>query len=388
MKKVVNGKVIHIEDTEVFESAERSLLRDRKCYNLVEHGLEYRITENLEEAYEFIELYDNIYNSLPYPLYALDTPIKYVTIGALMYSVSEHIQSFEKENSLVVIFGNGIEAIQFINNSYRFVEIDYEDSQREFIKNIDSYKEMKYFKYFDFVYSALTSSDTDRQNNVCTDFYREWFSDILKVCDEDSDIAAELSKILKVRDVPVKHNFKTNCVKDIGTGEEYYIDFISEGIHTTKLEDTTTCINLVTGNVRSTHETDDTEIWNMNVMYKKDKKSPMIKAETIRAGINTLGMFMCSLKESSGSSEFSDYKAIIVDCILLVEIDGEIYYTYINKLRPMTPVTDRARIYSVDGSNVYIQTYDQSEGIVKERSTYVFNVRKRELELCRISYEV
>ena len=88
MKKLVNGKVINIDNIELFELAAEGLALQNTAVSITADGIEGNINSPLVRRY--IKQYDIFFKSMPYPLYAIEADIKYATLG-------NFIKAFSKE---------------------------------------------------------------------------------------------------------------------------------------------------------------------------------------------------------------------------------------------------------------------------------------------------
>ena len=87
MKKIVNGKVINIDNLELFELAAEGLALQNTAISNTADGVECNINSPLVSGY--IKKYDIFFKSMPYPLYAIEADIKYATLGNFIKALSK-----------------------------------------------------------------------------------------------------------------------------------------------------------------------------------------------------------------------------------------------------------------------------------------------------------
>ena len=86
MRKLVNGKVIEIDNIELFELAAEGLALQNTAISSTNDGIEANINSPLVRKY--IKQYDVFFKAMPYPLYAIEADIKYATLGNFIKSLS------------------------------------------------------------------------------------------------------------------------------------------------------------------------------------------------------------------------------------------------------------------------------------------------------------
>ena len=84
MKKLVNSKVIDIDNIELFEMAAEGMVLQSQTVSNTSDGIDQDM--NSPAIQRYIKLYDIFFKSMPYPLYAIESDIKYATLANFIKS--------------------------------------------------------------------------------------------------------------------------------------------------------------------------------------------------------------------------------------------------------------------------------------------------------------
>ena len=79
MKKLVNSKIVEIDNIELFELGQEGLAIQSVATSNTSEGIETNLDSPMVQKY--IKLYNAFFKYLPYPLYAIEEDIKYATLG-------------------------------------------------------------------------------------------------------------------------------------------------------------------------------------------------------------------------------------------------------------------------------------------------------------------
>lgn len=383
MRKAINGKIVTIDNMEIFRQAEKDLLVNRSCTSSLDDMCIYMDEFEADIVNDVVMYYRTLYEALPYPLYALDTPIKYATLGLLIKQSIPEIDVYVEDCSLkIAIEQCNFWAIQFINKSYKVAGFSKEGKDK--VEDLSKYQNTKYYIYFEYVFNKLDFSDSSEYVDL-TDFYSLISSNILSACQSKEDIAAQLGEILKIKDVPRRAFFKSNVIVDVSNGKEYIINFIRDGVDESSEPSGMKCISLVTGKVTNSISKDVTQLWKLDCYVREDDDSKL-KPST-RTGFYTLFYTLCSIREANKLSYFPDFKAVIVDGRIVVEINRKVYVAPSDRLGNLKEVAESARLFSMSKNNIYIEVEDKNGQIV-ESSIYCYNTRKDVMELCQTRYHM
>lgn len=383
MRKAINGKIVTIDNVEIFQQAEKALLLNRVCTTNLSDPFILLNESQADKLKDLVSVYEALYTALPYPLYALDMPIKYATLGLLAKQIIDDIEIYVEDCSLDVVIDTGSDvAVQFINKSYKV--IPFSTKEKKSLTDLSSYQNTKYYIYFDYCLNKFISPESE-SNVDFTDFYSLISSNILSACSDKKDIAAQLENILRVKSVPKRGYFKTNVILDTSNKREYILNFIKDGVSENDEPSGMKCISLVTGKVTNAVSKDVTQLWKLDCYVRENDDSKLKNSN--RAGFYTLFYMLCSMREANKLDYFPDFKAIIVDGKLIVELDNIVYVAPSDKLGNLVPIAEGAELYSIDKNNIYLESADRT-GKIKEKSIYCYNTRKGSLELCQTKYDI
>ena len=143
MRKAINGKIVTIDNMEIFRQAEKDLLVNRSCTSSLDDMCIYMDEFEADIVNDVVMYYRTLYEALPYPLYALDTPIKYATLGLLIKQSIPEIDVYVEDCSLkIAIEQCNFWAIQFINKSYKVAGFSKEGKDK--VEDLSKYQNTKY----------------------------------------------------------------------------------------------------------------------------------------------------------------------------------------------------------------------------------------------------
>ena len=226
MKKVVNGKEVSV-DVELFELAEAGKLRR----DLGENSINGEVYSGVEGLVSAVTAYREIYYSFPYPLYAIEEPIKYVAILECLVGVNEEYSGKVaiKGNSLVIKLSDDC-GVRFIGSTYDIVR---DLSGFEFVDEyLDDYSEDSGYEEFLWCVNAiLEDGDT-------TDFYEIFYPEFYDACGDIETLLRELKTMLNFHRVGATIAIEKGTLVDVGTDDIYRLEAYVKGIEESGLVET------------------------------------------------------------------------------------------------------------------------------------------------------
>ncbi|MBO5386753.1 MAG: hypothetical protein J6A59_01230, partial [Lachnospiraceae bacterium] len=220
MKKLVNGKVINIENIELFELAAEGLALQNTAVSSTADGIEANINSALVRKY--IKQYDVFFKSMPYPLYAIEADIKYATLG-------NFIKAFAK-NKIVMWVDKGLHikldtesgmTLRIVNNTWSIVYVKEhisDNTSMELFEHSVGYKE----------YSWVLKKIINKESTA--NFYNEFMPEFIQACNSQPMILKwELENILTFATIPNKIDFRPNKIINPQADEEYTLDIFCTG---------------------------------------------------------------------------------------------------------------------------------------------------------------
>ena len=223
MKKKVNGKTVEIGNIEVFEKATEGMVINRTTASTITDTVDLDL--NLIDDY--VDSYNSFYKSLPFPLYAIDSDVKYAVIGNyIKKTVKEHHKMWVNNGLYICIDEDKGIALNFVNSTWGIIGVD---SIKEDNLDLESYKEECGF--VDLVW-ALTKILKKQSTST---YYAEFMPDFIKACNNQPMVLKwELSNILDFGRIPDRYNFQPNKIIDLETTNEYMLDIFVAGLKESK----------------------------------------------------------------------------------------------------------------------------------------------------------
>lgn len=379
LKKKVNGKIIEISNLELFEAAFEGLALGR----LVSSSVSDTIADDSELINKCISIYDTVYRSLPFPLYAIEQEIKYAMIAtSLKNKIDEQLEMWI--DSALYIKVEDKKALKFISNTWGIVSVD--DKEREDNTDIALYNED--VGYSEFVW-ALKKVVKDES---LEDYYIKFMPEFVKACSKEPLVLKwELSKILDFGAIPERTALKANKIIDIDTGSEFLVDIFSTGKK--KTNESEYIINLTGNNSDVTKKAKYIQTYGFEIYEKKKESSDIINS----AGINKLkksnidgfgGVFETLIgkgivRESINSVS---YTGIIVAGKIVYQVGNQIFICDLNRYTKPVEIGRNVEIYSYDNGFVYIIKRTICESSICKESIYALNPVNMQIKLCKIQF--
>ena len=120
MRKLVNGKVINVDNIELFELAAEGLALQNTAVSTTADGIEATINSPL--VHKYIKQYDVFFKAMPYPLYAIEEDIKYATLGNFIKSLSKtNIDMWVNNGLHIRLDKNTGMTLKIVNNTWSIV---------------------------------------------------------------------------------------------------------------------------------------------------------------------------------------------------------------------------------------------------------------------------
>lgn len=379
MKKKVNGKVIDIPNIELFELAFEGLALGK----LVSSSISDTITEDSVLANKCISAYESIYKCLPFPLYAIETNIKYsMIVMAMRGKIEEPITVWVDSALYIKVEEN--KALKFVSNTWGIVSIETEDQKDN--SDIELYSGDIGYKEFEWALSKLISG----QN--LAEYYIRFMGDFVKVCNKDPMMLKwELSKILEFGPIPERLALKLNKIIDIDTGSEFLVDVFSTG---KKKTGSSEMIFDVTGSSSKLRKKAKyTQTYDFEV-YEKKKEAEDINLnasigrlkKTNLDGLAAVFETLVGKGVMQSGVEGVEYKGIMVDGKVVYQVGTQLLICNKEQYESPIEVGRNVEIYGYDNGMVYILKRNLCGSGISKESVYALNPKDMQIILCRIQY--
>ena len=379
MKKLVNGKVVDIKNIDLFELAAEGAAIDRTLPNIIPRD---KLDLDFEIVDEMISIYRNFYNILPFPLYSIDTNIKYCAAGlVIMRETRVKNKMWVDEGLFICIDEETKLCLGFVNKSWGIVKFDE-------LKNtgldLSQYKgDVGYEEFVWVIASLFKKSGTE-------DYYKVFMSNFVEACGNQAIVMRwELSNILQFGNTPERLNLPDDKIVDLVTKTTYSLDIFVAGTRNTKSQEQVWGINSDT--VAS--QTKKVNVYGYDLYMKPAVRDGAIiragddKMKQVELfGINSLFCTLCSIKSNDSSDTFSSYKGFIADNNFVYLIDSRLFVAKSRNYVDAKEIARGVEIYSYSDGIVYIIKPKILKAGIRKENIYSYNLQDGNLRLCKIQF--
>lgn len=381
MKKKVNGKTVDIVNIEVFEKATEDMIINRTTASTVTDtlGVDFNVVT------EYLNLYNSFYKSLPFPIYAIDSDIKYATIGTYIKKRSENKPKLWVNNGLYICIDeeNGT-VLNFVNSTWGLVRVD---SIKEDNTDLQAYQGGCGFNDLIWALSKILKKQST------STYYKEFMPEFIEACNGQPLVLKwELGNILDFGRIPNKYNFQTNKIIDMETTNEYTMDIFVSGLRESKEKQHVWSL-LDSSEFEPTMKPKYVKQFGFDVYEKistldedriKPNEDKLKKCELF--GATSLFNTLCAIRNISERNEFEDFSGFISDGNLIYIVNNRVFVAKAYKFIEPKEVARGVELYSYDKGIVYfLKTKNLGRGIRKE-TIYSYSLKDGNLRLCKIQF--
>lgn len=383
MRKLVNGKIVDIQNIDIFEKAAEGVAINRTLTNVIPNeslDLDFSLVE------QYIDAYKRFYSSLPFPLYGIDTDLKYCSAGLyIKKSIGIGIRMWTNNGLFISVDNERCLVLGFVNNSWGIV---CADSIKDDNINIQDYKGETAFEDFVWVLASLFKGENT------SSYYHEFMPKFVDACNSQPVVMKwELSNILTFGQVPNKLNLPNNKLIDTDKNLEYTLDVFIAGTRQTKEKqhvwNLTSDEDEIQPAVRPVYKkvygydlyvkpiiTDDVQI-----KPGEDKIKPVELY-----GVNSLFCTLCTLRTLSEADEFEDFTGIISDNNFVFSTCNRIFVAKARNYVEAKEVARGVEIYSYKQNIVYFVKPKMIAPGIRKEVIYSYSLVDGNLRLCKIQF--
>lgn len=375
MRKIVNGKIIDIKNMELFELAAEGLARQNSATSVTAEGVAVDIQSPLVRRY--IKQYDVIKRALPYPLYAIESDIKYATMGSCIKSFSRApIKMWVKNGLHIQLDSTSGMALRLVNNTWG---IEY--TTDNFCDNtaIELYKDETGYKEFLWVLRKILN----KEGTVA--FYKELMPEFVVACNNQPVILKwELENMLTFGSIPNKMNFPTNKIIDIDEQKEYIIDiFVDGGV---EIEDETQTVwNFASNGIGTQQRKKTIKIYKFDAYSKNTNKVDKISKCEV-PGLNNLFMQLCGIRTACEYNSFPNFIGAISNEQFAFVIENKLYITKKSRIANPVMIATDVELYTLEHGRIYFTRSKHIDSKVKKDVLYSYNIRDNTMRACKVIY--
>lgn len=416
MKKMVNGQIVELGDIKLFELAFEGLALNK----LAVSNITTTIDKESSLISECISLYNEVYRRLPFPLYSIETPVKYAAIARYMREALQHSLVGEKDeedtdkdteevakNIIDTLNNSGkrsikdldfwIEdglhilvdkdkALKLIGNTWGIEgvkEIHLDNTDLDLYKDEVGYKELKW------------AIEKIMQNEGTSGLYAEFMPEFLKACKNDPMLIKwELGRILDFGFVPEEVELDNNKIVDFDDGSVYIMDVYSKG--RVKTGDKIREVTFNSLSLKNMGRTVDRYITSYDYsLYKKSlrNRNDNIESESYgqltKVNMESFGSIfktMLSIGMARDNVDGMNVSGIIKGNYLVYSVANRVYWCDSTKYTESKEIAKNMSIYGQHKDRIYLKKEVRIKpGIIKE-IIYAVDLESDSFKLCKISY--
>lgn len=377
MKKLVNGKVIDITNIELFKLAAEGMALQKTATSSTSDGIACEINSVLVRKY--LKQYDLFFKYMPYPLYAIESDIKYATLGNFIKGLAKEKIHIWVKNGLHIRLDNetGM-TLRFINNTWSII---YDKSTHEDNTSMELFKDCIGYKEYNWVLKKVINKEST------SEFYREFMPKFMEACNYQPMVLKwELENILTFSSIPNRIEFKQNRIININSSEEYQIDIYCSGVAET--DEVINTWSLDPNNLGSSTRKKSMKLYDFDTYIKniEDTKTKGKISKTDMIGLQTMFIELCNVKNGMELKEFPDFTGAIMDTSLVFVINKRLYIAKSNRLVEANDIAHGVELYTLEKGKVYFTKSKRINEKVSEDALYCYSIKDNNVRLCKIMY--
>lgn len=376
MKKLVNGKIVDIKNIELFEKAAEGMILSKIAIS----SIDTKITVESEVINECIRNYEIISKAMPFPLYAVESNIKYSAIATFIRDcMKEPLCMWVQDALFICVDEDKKLCLKFIGNTWGIVTVNECSTDNTSIEN---FRNDAGYKEFEWLLSKIMNKEST------SSFYKEFMPDFVRACAGQSMIMKwELTNILNFGSIPNQMELHKNKIISYDKKSEYTLDIFSAGIRKTGENEYVLSLMGSNGDMKvkpKTAKVYDYDLFEKTTGTDGSKTNKVQKNSVI--GIASIFNTLCSIKIAAEQPEFSDYCGIIVDGTLIYSVDNRIFLAKAYKPCQVKEIAHGVELFSYDRGLIYfIKSVNMGKGVQKE-TVYSYSIKDENLRLCRIQF--
>lgn len=374
MDKLVNGHQVDIGDVRLFELGLEGLAINKIAVNKI--SIEFNWNDVVSKC---IEAYNKAFRKLPFPLYSIETNLKYACLSHIMESDLKKAfkgeYSMWVDKSLCLYLKQDNLVVRFVGNTWciEYIEEPYKDNT-----DFDLYKSDVGYTEYTWILEHLDDE------NLSVNFYNTFMPDFLRACGNNSNIMIkEFSKILDFEVVPEEVSLKSRTIFDTDTSSEYFID-----IYCSKFKKTGNVCTTIDLTAEIDNQMTDTEeeipVYALDVYKKRfmavDGRSNALGG--IQLNNRLTQIVSCLVDNIDCETEITGIK---YGDLLFLELDNAIYKYDIAR-DAMSLVGEDIEIYSYRGAYIYFIRRQRIREKNYKNIVYKYNSGNGNINIARIFF--
>lgn len=381
MKKLVNGKAVEIDNIDIFKKSFEGIILDKKASSAIKDTIE----NSSDLVKKCIKAYSKFNDQLPFPLFSIETDVKYAIIANYILSeVPELTKDNISINNCIYI---RVEAKKVLKLMYHTWAIESETDQ--FLENsgldLDKYETELGYKEFKWGLEKV------KKGEELKDFYEVFMPKFLKACNnEDFILKWELNHILDFGKVPKEIEIEENRIINLETNYQYFLDVFSK--EERKSKDSVMQIVIKNGRSKVNNINKLVKVYDFDVYGKAigtgilDKKMENKIEKRQVDGMASLFETILIFGIDTNNVENIKYRGIIDNDMIIFEIDKNIYECKFSTYTRANLIANNVSIYSYEYPRIYMKKSKRLESGVFEDTIFAYNILEKKARLCKITF--
>ena len=374
MRKLVNGKVVNIDNMELFELAAEGLAIQNMAVSNTSEGIEGNINSPIIKRY--IKQYDIFFRSMPYPLYAIETNIKYATLGNFIKSLSNNQINMWIENGLNILIDKDTGMIlRIVNNTW---SISYEKEIKEDNTPMELYSGDIGYKEYSWLLNKIINKE------ATANFYTEFMPDFVRACNNQPMVLKwELENMLTFAQIPNRTELKQDKILDVSNSREYSLDIYCTGSVDTeeKMQSWSLSGNSIGGMKYKTIKTYGFDLYGKS--FTSSASANKLEKCKIN-GIQNMFLELCGIKNAMDMTTFPTFYGLIQDTNLVFTIDKRLFITKSNRLAEAKDIAHNVELYTLDKNKIYFVKSKRITDKIFKETLYCYNIPDGTVRICKI----
>lgn len=379
MKKIVNGKVVDIENLELFVLAAEGLALRSTAVSVTDEGLKKNI--DYSKIKQYIDRYNIIYKALPYPLYAIERKIKYATIANFIKELyRDHIDMWVDDGVYILIDKESGMTLHLVSDTW---SIEYIDNIPKDNISMELYSDSIGYLEYKWVLKTLLSNSGKQAS-----FYSVFMPDFLEACNNQPMIIKwELENMLTFSKVPNKTELVANKIIDIQGNYEYSLDIYYDGSLEVDEEVATWNIasKLSASTKKKTINSYKFDVYEKKTNAEDASGSTKVKNNKL-IGLHSLFFKLCSIKNVNNTYRFPEFKGVKYNNNIVFEINNRLYIAKASNLSEAKDIAHGINIYAIENNKVFFTKDTAVNDEIKKEVLYSYNLKTEEIRICKIIF--
>lgn len=387
MKKLVNGVTVEISNIRVFELGLEGLAlssaKARKGFDTAYLDTIYGMNAELLTrcvclANEYNRLFSQVLKLLPFPLYAVETSIKYAVVGNIMKNKLGVNHDMLVSNALYISITDNT----YLKLYHGTWSIEQKPKCNTRGIDIDEYKEDEC--YADFAWALRRISN----NKSCKIYYKAFMPEFVDACLSDSTVLKwELEHILDLEDIQKPIKLQDNRILDQRSGFKYFMsleyDTAAERLNISQ-EVTEPSYNY---KVYEEALLDREHVYGVKVPIgiQEVASSETNTAKSMYAAYDALYDVLTSRNDGVCVNDIA-YSGVIVADKLLFTARNVLYMADMNNYSGYTVIGLGLDIESFNDKIVYLKQTSKCDSGAYRKTIYALDLLNNESRICRITY--